>query len=348
MKKTAAIILIIIMVFALCSCEAPTGYESSSQTYTHHTEQTESTDQENSNKKGNGQNITQTGFTKPLPDEYLRQADQQGTINELTYKSKDYTGDMSAISKKAYIYLPYGYDPNDSDKKYDIMYLMHGLGGTAEQAFTEYECAGKNLIDNMIQNDVIKPMIFVSATFTEDDQPQDDLFLSMTEMLSFHRDFIQNLMPAVESSYHTYAQSTSDNDLKASRTHRAFGGFSLGGVATWQEFALDSDYISCFLPMSGPYRWFSGSTDSQSKAVCDTLESVVERHHLDERGYFIYACTGTEDELEPQIDIQLDAMLKRSDVFTPEHLVYYKMKGGKHDMYAALNFIYNALPLFFQ
>ena len=68
---------------------------------------------------------------------------------------------------------------------------------------------------------------------------------------------------------------------------------------------------------------------------------------MNERGYFIYAATGTEDAVRDQVEVQMEEMLKRNDVFTSDHVVYYQKEGGRHDFEAVEEYIYNALPLFF-
>lgn len=39
---------------------------------------------------------------------------------------KEYNGEELWIWKRAYVYLPAGYDPDDTTKKYNVMYMMHG------------------------------------------------------------------------------------------------------------------------------------------------------------------------------------------------------------------------------
>ena len=69
--------------------------------------------------------------------------------------------------------------------------------------------------------------------------------------------------------------------------------------------------------------------------------------HGDERGYFIYQGVGTNDDLKAQSVDMAEEMLSRSNVFTPDHYVFYQKDGGQHDYYSAMEFVYNALPLFF-
>ena len=51
----------------------------------------------------------------------------------------------------------------------------------------------------------------------------------------------KSVVPFVEGKYSTYAASTSEADLRASRMHRAYGGFSMGAVSTWAVFQNNLD-----------------------------------------------------------------------------------------------------------
>lgn len=290
--------------------------------------------------------IAQTGQTVAVPSDYMEPAAQQGTVVDITYSSKDYAGDGSDLEKVAYIYLPYGYDETDTETRYDILYLMHGWGGMAGEYFTFGNGRIKNMLDWMIANGEIQPMIVVSATFYNDGSSQ-DFGSSTRELREFHQDFVNNLMPAVEGQYHTYARSASEKDLIASRDHRGFGGFSLGSVTTWNEFCYDYDYIRYFLPMSGACWYYGGYGDYHPEETSDFFEELIAENDLNERGYFIYVATGTDDSQRGQVDIQMDEMLKRSNVFTSDHVVYYMKDGGRHDLDAVQEYLYNALPFFF-
>ena len=154
-------------------------------------------------------------------------------------------------------------------------------------------------------------------------------------------------MPAVESKYHTFANSVSAEDLKASRDHRAFGGFSLGSVTTWLQFCYDYDYIRYFLPMSGSSWYYGTYGDFRIKQNVDHIEQLVKDNDLDKRGYFIYHAVGTNDAVKSQSIDMADEMLTR-EIFTPEHYVFYQKDGGYHDFDAVHEYLYNALPLFFK
>ena len=288
--------------------------------------------------------IAQTGMSTAVPDEYLQPIEQAGTVTQITYDSKDFVRDESDIAKTAYVYLPYGYDETDTATRYDICYLMHGWGGHAGEYFQYANIT--DMLDNMIAKGDIPPTIFVSATFYNDNSGT-DFSSSVAEFRQFHRDFEEYLMPAVEGQFHTYAESTSPDDLKASRDHRAFGGFSLGSVTTWLQFCYDSDYIRYFLPMSGSCWYYGGYGDFQIEKNVDFIQQLIQDNDLDERGYFIYHGVGTNDTVKSQSIDMAEEMLSRSDIFTPDHYVFYQREGGQHDHISCREFMYNALPLFF-
>lgn len=293
----------------------------------------------------NKETMEQTGYTAAVPSSYKIASGHPGTVTRLDYDSKDYVRDGAAITKTAYVYTPYGYDENDEDTRYNIVYLMHGWGGHAGEYF-EYTST-KNMFDHLIENGDIPPVIIVSATFYNKNS-NTDFSGSIAEFRQFHRDFEENLMPAVEGRFHTYAKSASDEDLKASRDHRAFGGFSLGSVTTWLQFCYDTDYIRYFLPMSGSCWYYGTYGDFQIEKNVDFIEQLVKDSNLNERGYFIYHVVGTQDAVKSQSIDMAEEMLERSDVFTPKHYMFYQKDGGYHDLDAVQEYLYNALPLFFR
>lgn len=289
--------------------------------------------------------MEQTGYTTAVPSSYKAASDHPGTVTRVDYDSKDYVRDGAAITKTAYVYTPYGYDENDEETRYNIIYLMHGWSGHAGEYF-EYTST-KNVFDHLIENGDIPPVIIVSATFYNDNS--DTGFSgSIAEFRRFHRDFEENLMPTVEGRFHTYAKSASNEDLKASRDHRAFGGFSLGSVTTWLQFCYDTDYIRYFLPMSGSCWYYGTYGDFQIERNVDFIEQLVKDNDLDERGYFIYHAVGTQDAVKSQSIDMAEEMLERFDVFTPEHYMFHLKDGGYHDFDTVQEYLYNALPLFFR
>lgn len=286
--------------------------------------------------------IPQTGWTEAVPAEYKTVASQQGSVVRLDYDSLDYAGNQAAITKTAYVYLPYGYDENDAETRYDVVYLMHGWGGHAGEYF-EFS-ALKNVFDHLIENGDILPVIIVSPSFynTNSDTGWGG---SVNEVRNFHYDFENHLMVTVEGKYHTYAENTTPEGLMASRDHRMFGGFSLGAVTTWQIFCYDYDYVHYFLPMSGSSWYYGTYGDFQTVRNVDFIQQLIEEQNLNERGYFVYEAVGTEDVVKSQTLMQMEEMFSRGDVFPKEHIVFYQKEGGHHDFEAVQEFLYNGLPV---
>lgn len=283
--------------------------------------------------------------TTPVPADCFQPAADQGTVELLQYESKDYTqADRPATHKPAYIYLPYGYD---ASKKYDIIYLLHGWTGTAEQYFGQENLPQmKNLFDNMIARGLTKPFIAVSPTWDKDNRAK-DWAESTREAAVFSSEYINDLIPAVESRYSTYAESTDKAGIIASRAHRAIGGFSLGAITTWYIFEQDFPYSRWYLPMSGD-NWhiemFGGASRPEETAAF--LADMVKASHY-KNDFYVWYAVGSDDVRLPQTHNQALAMSELTETFNSTNFSYHQKPGGRHDFNAVWEFCYNALPLFF-
>ena len=94
-----------------------------------------------------------------LPPSYATPASHRGTVETFTYRT-------NGTEKTAFAYLPYGYEA--SGERYNILYFMHGGGGTAGQFWEESYGGGyvlNNILDHAIENGDIKPLIVVTPTF---------------------------------------------------------------------------------------------------------------------------------------------------------------------------------------
>ena len=84
-----------------------------------------------------------------IPAEYRKlKKEASGTVESITYTTKDYYGTGEEMTKPAYVYLPYGYD---AEKQYNVLFLMHGGGGdeTEWAIHTEFSTV-KLVLDNLI------------------------------------------------------------------------------------------------------------------------------------------------------------------------------------------------------
>ncbi|KAH0795712.1 putative esterase [Histomonas meleagridis] len=274
-------------------------------------------------------------------------AQHQGNIVRFEYETYDYTRkNKTKIIKPAYVYLPYGYNDKDTTTRYNILYLMHGWTMTASDFFYDGSSHLSNLLDNMIENGDIQPLIVVCATFDAENQSQ-GFPRSVSEIAVFHNDFRNDLIVAVEKHFHTYAKGTTEAELQASRLHRAFAGFSLGAVTTWYQFVYNIDFIKYFIPMSGDC-WILGTYGGMYHPVETTryLENVVQSNGF-ENDFFVYSFIGTSDAIWNQSDTQMRAMIK-SHIFTPRTFKHGIKLNGRHTIPSCEEYLYNALKMFFS
>ena len=273
-----------------------------------------------------------------LPEGYLSPAQQQGRVEEFTYSAAD--GEKTAL-----VYLPYGYDGNDSS--YNVLYFMHGGGGSPYLYFTPGgQSALSNLLDHMIQDGLTEPLIVVAPTFYPPDD--NDASVSNAGILTarFPEELTSALMPAVESTYRTYAEDTTPEGFRASREHRAFGGFSMGGVTTWYVFLNNLDAFSCFIPLSGDC-WVMGQMGGRSagEATATALAEAVTSQGYTSDDFMIYALTGTSDIAYDTLTSQMEAMTGEDIFRFGENTLYCLMPGGTHNHLEMRQYLYEALQV---
>ena len=348
MKRVIAISITIIMIFTLSSCTKPKDSITSGTVERYNASQSGTSNSENINQ--NDTSVTENEQTNSIPQEiteipesYYSPAEHAGTLLELqydTYESFSYAEHSQLLTKRAIVYLPYGYNENTH---YDIFYLMHGgwSNETTTLGTPKNPSKLKNVVDNAIANGEFEPIIIVCPTYNNtsaDDSA--DFSLALRLNINYHNELLNDLIPAVESKYNTYAASTSKEDLIASRDHRGFGGFSMGSVATWRTFEYCLDYFRYFLPMS-----CGTSLDDEN-----IFEAAKDR---DPRDYFVWVMTGTDDFAYSYDDNRVNKMrscsyFKESDNEMDGNFAYKVKKGYDHGGIASMEYTYNGLRFFWN
>lgn len=282
-----------------------------------------------------------------IPDGYENPATQQGTLNKLTYdtwESFSYEQKSNKITKEAWVYLPYGYT---DEEEYNVFYLSHGgwSNETTLMGTDDNPKSFKNVIDNAIQDGNIKPLIIVLPTYnntSENDSSDYSLAIQLTNQ--FHNELVNDLIPAVESKYSTYAKDTTPQGLKESRDHRGFGGFSMGSVNTWNTFRYCLDYFRYFMPMSGSY-----TTDGEYMA------DLVRQQGYSSQDFFIFAASGTDDFAYSAFKAQIMAMANNSGGMfkiakneSEGNMSFLEREGYKHEAKATDEYTYNGLRFFWN
>ena len=242
-----------------------------------------------------------SSLVSEIPEHYVRpDCPELGDVEELLYGSTYYAGDGSPLLKPCYVYTPFGYDPEDEETRYDVFYFMHGFLCNANSMFEGDEGAIGNIFDWLIEKKT-KPFIAVALTWDYENAIR-DFDTSYKQILQFHMEFRQDILPAVESKYHTYAKSTDSKGLRESRDHRAFGGYSMGAVTTWQVYTLCGDLCRFYAPLacdSWPTAQFDGA--KKPKETAETLASASKVFRLAPEDYVIWCGVGDRDQTMMQM-----------------------------------------------
>ena len=336
-KKMFIILVLTIIMLCVFACGKTDNKEQSSVNNTSNISNTQS-----ANLSG-----TVPDELEYIPDGYENPATQQGTLNKLTYdtwESFSYEQKSNKITKEAWVYLPYGYT---DEEEYNVFYLSHGgwSNETTLMGTDDNPKSFKNVIDNAIQDGNIKPLIIVLPTYnntSENDSSDYSLAIQLTNQ--FHNELVNDLIPAVESKYSTYAKDTTPQGLKESRDHRGFGGFSMGSVNTWNTFRYCLDYFRYFMPMSGSY-----TTDGEYMA------DLVRQQGYSSQDFFIFAALGTDDFAYSAFKAQIMAMANNSGGMfklakneSEGNMSFLEREGYKHDAKATDEYTYNGLRFFWN
>jgi enterochelin esterase-like enzyme len=137
-----------------------------------------------------------------------------GVMQRLEYQSQSIGKPREAI-----VYLPPGYD--GGAERYPVLYLLHGAGGD-ERVWNERMQANV-ILDNLIADGELEPLVVVmphgfTNRIANDDRPRGAAAYK-PEMEEFARDFVNDLVPLVESRYR----------VGTDRAQRAIAGNSMGG-----------------------------------------------------------------------------------------------------------------------
>ncbi len=282
-----------------------------------------------------------------VPEKYRKEIDG-GKIEKIFYTTKV---NEAQIEKHAYVYLPPCYDEK---REYDIFYFMHGGGDGAESYFFGEGREGhlKNMLDHMIKDKLIKPLIVVTPTFytggTDGSVPD-----AYEHVVKFPNELVKDLVPAVEGRYSTFAVSTDEKAIENSREHRTFCGFSMGSACVWEVFINCLDYFKYYMPISGDC-WAVEEYGGGKKAfeTAKYLSEVVKKSKYKD-DFFIYAVTGTNDVAFPAMKEQLEAMATFEEFKLTKNdeggnVAWNVKEGGVHRYESIEKYLYAALPLLFK
>ncbi len=137
-----------------------------------------------------------------------------GKLEMIEYDSK-----TVGTTRKMNVYTPPGYT---ADKKYPVLYLLHGIGGDE----TEWErfATPDLLFDNLIADGKAVPMIVVmpNGRAQKNDRAEGNVMARAPAFAVFESNLLNDVIPTIQSRYSTYTD----------RDHCALAGLSMGGGQT--------------------------------------------------------------------------------------------------------------------
>ena len=213
-----------------------------------------------------------------------------------------YRSETLGVTRRMLVYTPPGYD-SDSGKKYPVLYLLHGTGGS-ELNWT-VEGRANFILDNLIAEGAAEPMLVVmpyGRAFPQISRESGSIgFRENIEL--FEQDLLSNIIPEIESNYRVLGD----------RENRAIAGLSGGGG---QSLALGLGNLSTF-------GWVAGF----SAAIRESEFDDVYGDGLADSPYLNLLWVGCGD-LDHLYDVNR-ALLAWLDQKGVDHVAH--LTGGGHD-----------------
>jgi enterochelin esterase-like enzyme len=214
-----------------------------------------------------------------------REAIPHGKLELIEYDSK-----TVGTRRKMNVYTPPGYS---TDKKYPVVYLLHGIGGD-ETEWIRF-AHPVELFDNLIADGKMVPLVavFPNGRAQKDDhlKPGENAFATGPAFAVFERDLFDDVIPAIEGRY----------SVKTDRESRAIAGLSMGGGQTL-NFGLT--HLDRFAWIGG----FSSAPNTKPPA-----ELVPDPAALKRQAKLLMLTCGSKDGLM-NISQGMHAYLKQHDV----------------------------------
>jgi len=216
-------------------------------------------------------------------------------------RSLYYWSEINGMERHCNVYVPAEYESN-TDKKYPVMYLLHGWGEDENGWSNQGHMA--NIMDGLINAGKAVPMIIVMDC--GDIKTNSDVRKASTNDVT--QIYINDLMPFIEKTFRT----------KNDRQNRAMAGLSRGGFQTTQTVFANLD----------KFAWmgtFSGFFSRPGQDVTETFNGVFkDPAAFDKQMNLLFISTGTEERTPKEA---VDA-LKAHGI---KNIVYHESQGTAHE-----------------
>ncbi len=227
-----------------------------------------------------------------------------GKLEMISYDSKSV-----GTTRHMLVYTPPDYS---KDKKYPVLYLLHGIGGDEN----EWKRGGKPnvILDNLLANGKVEPMIVVmpNGRAQKDDRARGNVMASAPAFAAFEKDLLKDVIPTIEAKY----------SVQADREHRALAGLSMGGG---QSLNFGLAHLDTFAWVGA----FSAAPNTKKPA-----DLVPDPAAAREKLKLLWIGVGNKDNLM-RISRGVHDYLKEKDV---PHV--YRVDGNAHDFTEWKNNLY--------
>jgi enterochelin esterase-like enzyme len=267
--------------------------------------------------RGGGQIVLNADDVAAFPEppagfDKKREGVTSGKLEMVSYESKSV-----GTTRKMNVYTPPGYS---KDKKYPVLYLLHGIGGD-ETEWQRFANPGQ-LLDNLIADGKTVPMIIVmpNGRAQQNDRAEGDVMRSAPAFAKFEDDLLKDVIPFMEKNY----------SVQADREHRALAGLSMGGG---QSLNFGLKHLDTFAWVGG---FSSAPNTKQPKDLLPDPASAKEKLKL------LFLSCGNKDGLI-RISQGVHTYLKENNVPHTWHV-----DGNAHDAKHWKNTLYHFLQHVFR
>ena len=212
-----------------------------------------------------------------------------------------YWSEINGMERHCNVYVPAEYE-NNPDKKYPVMYLLHGWGEDENGWSNQGHMA--NIMDGLIHAGKAVPMIVVMDC--GDIKTNSDVRKATTYDVT--QIYINDLMPFIEKTFRT----------KNDRQNRAMAGLSRGGFQTTMTVFANLDKFAWMGTFSG---FFSRPGDNITEAFNGVFKDPAA---FNKQINLLFISTGTEERRPNEA---VDA-LKAHGI---KNIVYHESQGTAHE-----------------
>lgn len=151
--------------------------------------------------------------------DWYKESDKPGNLEQVWYHSAE-----NDMTRRLYVYTPYGYEPRKTKVKYPVLYLLHGGGGDEDA----WSTLGRTcqILDNLIAQGKAEPMLVVMPNGNPSQYaaqtlgiPENQNVKTYSSGFDNYTSLVADIVPFIESRY----------NVIASKKGRSVAGLSMGG-----------------------------------------------------------------------------------------------------------------------